>query len=67
MIQNIVFDLGGVLIDWDPRYLYRDIFKAEEDNDTLPKTNASPYELKNYFVPQYTDFPMNQNPIPLAC
>lgn len=31
MIQNIVFDLGGVLIDWDPRYLYRDIFKAEED------------------------------------
>lgn len=36
-------------------------------NDTLPKTNASPYELKNYFAPQYTDFPMNQNPIPLAC
>ena len=22
----VVFDLGGVLIDWDPRYLYRKLF-----------------------------------------
>jgi len=22
----VVFDLGGVLIDWDPRYLYRQLF-----------------------------------------
>jgi 2-haloacid dehalogenase len=21
-IKNIIFDLGGVLIDWNPRYLY---------------------------------------------
>ena len=26
----VVFDLGGVLIDWDPRYLYRKIFGADE-------------------------------------
>jgi 2-haloacid dehalogenase len=25
-INAVVFDLGGVLIDWDPRYLYRQIF-----------------------------------------
>ncbi len=25
-----VFDLGGVLIDWNPRYLYRKIFGADE-------------------------------------
>jgi len=24
--QAVVFDLGGVLIDWDPRYLYRQLF-----------------------------------------
>ncbi len=30
-IENIVFDLGGVLIDWNPRYLYRKIFKSEEE------------------------------------
>ena len=27
----VVFDLGGVLIDWDPRYLYRRIFDSEEE------------------------------------
>ncbi len=26
-IRNIVFDLGGVLIDWNPRYLYRKLFE----------------------------------------
>ena len=25
----IVFDLGGVLIDWDPRYLYRKLFDGD--------------------------------------
>jgi 2-haloacid dehalogenase len=30
-INTIIFDLGGVLIDWDPRYLYRKIFASEEE------------------------------------
>jgi 2-haloacid dehalogenase len=30
MIKNIVFDFGGVLIDWNPRYLYRKVFNDEE-------------------------------------
>ena len=29
-IKNVVFDLGGVLVDWNPRYLYRKIFSSEE-------------------------------------
>lgn len=31
MINTIVFDLGGVLIDWNPLYLYRKIFKSEDE------------------------------------
>lgn len=30
-ISTVIFDLGGVLIDWNPRYLYRKIFKTEEE------------------------------------
>jgi 2-haloacid dehalogenase len=30
-IDTIIFDLGGVLIDWNPRYLYRKILKSEEE------------------------------------
>ena len=32
-IKTIIFDLGGVLIDWNPRYVYRDIFDDEEKID----------------------------------
>ena len=28
-----MFDLGAVLIDWNPRYLYRKIYKTEEEID----------------------------------
>jgi 2-haloacid dehalogenase len=26
-----IFDLGGVLVDWDPRYLYRKLFDGDTD------------------------------------
>lgn len=29
-IRAIVFDLGGVLMDWDPRHLYRKLFGGDE-------------------------------------
>lgn len=29
--NTIVFDLGGVLIDWNPDYVYKTIFKTEEE------------------------------------
>ena len=28
--DSILFDLGGVLVDWNPRYLYRPLFGADE-------------------------------------
>ena len=32
-IDTIIFDLGGVLINWDPRKVYRTIFKTENEID----------------------------------
>lgn len=32
-ITTIIFDLGGVLIDWNPRYVYRQVFDNEEKID----------------------------------
>lgn len=29
-IEAVVFDIGGVLLDWNPRYLYRDLFDDED-------------------------------------
>ena len=29
-VDTVVFDLGGVLADWDPRYLYRELFDGDE-------------------------------------
>ena len=28
--RAVVFDLGGVLLDWNPRYLYRQLFDGDE-------------------------------------
>jgi len=30
-IDTIIFDLGAVLIDWNPRHLYRKIYKTEDE------------------------------------
>ena len=32
-IKNIIFDLGGVLIGWDPKEVFRTIFETEEEVD----------------------------------
>jgi 2-haloacid dehalogenase len=43
----VVFDLGGVLIDWDPRHLYRQLFDDEAEMEaflgqvTTPEWNAA--------------------------
>lgn len=31
MIKTIIFDLGAVLIDWNPHYMYKTIFSDEEE------------------------------------
>ena len=30
-VEAVVFDIGGVLLDWDPRHLYRSVFATEAD------------------------------------
>ncbi|MET2985295.1 HAD family hydrolase [Aureibaculum conchae] len=30
-IDTIIFDLGGVLIDWNPKYVYREVFDGDEE------------------------------------
>lgn len=45
--NTVVFDLGGVLIDWDPRHLYRGLFANDEAMEaflaevTTPEWNAA--------------------------
>lgn len=34
-IDTLIFDLGNVLIDWNPRYLYRKLFATEAEVDYL--------------------------------
>lgn len=33
--NTVVFDLGGVLIDWDPRYLYRQLFDDPDEMESF--------------------------------
>lgn len=33
MVRNIVFDFGGVLVDWNPEYLFRDVFSDRAELD----------------------------------
>jgi 2-haloacid dehalogenase len=42
VISAVVFDLGGVLIDWNPRYLYRQLF-------------ADPGEMEDFLTRICTD------------
>jgi 2-haloacid dehalogenase len=42
MINTIIFDLGAVLIDWNPHYMYRTIFDDEQEmKDFLANVTTS--------------------------
>ncbi len=46
-VGAVVFDLGGVLIDWNPRYLYRKLFDdAGEMEDFLATVCHSAWNLR---------------------
>ena len=42
MKKTIVFDLGGVLMDWDPRYLYSQIFSDPDEMEFFLREVCSP-------------------------
>jgi 2-haloacid dehalogenase len=70
-INTIVFDLGGVLIDWNPDYLYRTIFDSKEEmgwfynNICTPEWNdeqdagGSIYEATELLVKKFPDHESN--------
>lgn len=33
MIKGVIFDLGNVLVDWDPRHLYRKLIEDEQQRE----------------------------------
>jgi 2-haloacid dehalogenase len=41
-IDAVVFDLGGVLIDWDPRYVYRPLFDDPADMEEFLGSVCTP-------------------------
>jgi 2-haloacid dehalogenase len=42
MKKTIVFDLGGVLLDWNPRYLYNKIFSDPDEMEYFLREVCSP-------------------------
>lgn len=71
-IDTIIFDLGGVLVDWNPKYVYRKIFNYDEKKvnwflNTVctsdwnieqdgGRTIAEAVQLKIAEFPQYEDW-----------
>lgn len=46
-VQGILFDLGGVVIDWNPRHLYRKVFGGDVDR--------MEYFLSNVCSPEWNE------------
>ena len=46
MINTIIFDLGAVLIDWNPEYLYRNHFETEEEMRHFLTNVATPEKAR---------------------
>ncbi|MFH1018535.1 MAG: HAD family phosphatase [Pseudomonadota bacterium] len=46
-ISAVVFDLGGVLIDWNPRYLFRKLFGGDEEKISWFLENVCTEEWNN--------------------
>jgi 2-haloacid dehalogenase len=42
----VVFDLGGVLVDWDPRYLYRRLLPEDEVDDCLDEVDFGAWNYR---------------------
>ena len=73
-IHSIVFDLGNVLIDWDPRYLYRKLLPSETEvewflenicNDNWNKKHDEGQNFRDgikklsYIYPKYSELIKN--------
>ena len=41
-VDTVVFDFGGVLIDWDPRYVYRTVFSTSDEMERFLDSVCTP-------------------------
>ncbi len=41
MIKNIIFDFGGVLVDWNPRYYFKEYFNDDDKMEFFLKNIAT--------------------------
>ena len=47
-MKDIVFDFGGVLVDWNPRYFYRNVFSDEKEMEWfLENVCNTPWNLRH--------------------
>lgn len=68
MINTIIFDLGAVLIDWNPRYVFRHLFVTEDamehflskvctsDWNELQDAGRSFQEATNMLIQQFPEY-----------
>lgn len=52
-LTSVIFDIGGVLLDWNPRYLYRKLFDDEQEMEWFLTEVCSPawHERNDLGVP----------------
>jgi 2-haloacid dehalogenase len=41
-VEAVVFDIGGVLLDWDPRHLYRKLFSDDSEMERFLREVCTP-------------------------
>lgn len=65
-IKNIIFDFGGVLMDWNQRYFFRNYFKDEEKMEFFLKNIATDEwnaeQDRGRSLKQATDLQVNKFP-----
>jgi 2-haloacid dehalogenase len=66
-IETIIFDLGGVLIDWNPKYVYREVFNGDEEKvdwflDTICTSDWNVEQDAGRTFKDATEFLINQYP-----
>ncbi|NJL75986.1 MAG: HAD family phosphatase [Saprospiraceae bacterium] len=65
-VRTVIFDLGGVLIDWNPRYLYRKIFEDQEQMEYflshICTSNWNEEQDGGRSIKEATELLINQHP-----
>lgn len=65
-IKNIVFDFGGVLLDWNPRYFYKNVFSDKSEMEFFLREVCNPqWNLKmdaGYSFAEATKELLDQHP-----